>query len=105
MQKKTIHEYTRNHTNNIRSFVSLRVDSWIAFLDPFQSDRVQFSSIIRPLHLPMTLSICAMLALATASSSKGQQPTNGDPSHGRDRDERAVEEALHGWWTASMKTH
>ena len=43
MQEKTSHEYTRNHTNNLGSFVSFRVDSWINLFHPFQSRKVRFS--------------------------------------------------------------
>jgi len=43
-----------------------------------------------------------VILLAAAGPVSGQQ--NG-LSSARGRDEKAVEEAVHGWWTASMKTH
>jgi alpha-L-fucosidase len=41
--------------------------------------------------------------LAAATPVAGQQISSHSPAKGRD--ERAVEEALQSWWTASMKTH
>jgi hypothetical protein len=37
MQENTIHEFTRNYTNNSRCLVSFRVGSWIELFRPFQS--------------------------------------------------------------------
>jgi alpha-L-fucosidase len=46
--------------------------------------------------------LLALIASTGARTSLAQQP-NGGISLGRD--EKAVEEALQGWWSASMKTH
>ncbi|MCM3903933.1 MAG: alginate lyase family protein [Pyrinomonadaceae bacterium] len=39
----TIHEYTRNHTNDSGCFVAFRVDSWIRFFLAFQSHEIWLS--------------------------------------------------------------
>lgn len=53
--------------------------------------------------LPKLLKSFLVIVLAAASSVIGQQ--KGSLSSAKGRDEKAVEEALQGWWTASMKTH
>jgi hypothetical protein len=52
MREKTIHEYTRNQTNNSSGFVSLRVDSWIKVFrsSPWREFTFKFM-----LALPLTL--------------------------------------------------
>jgi len=37
------------------------------------------------------------------SISGQQQPTNSES--GKARDQKAIDDAVNGWWTASMKTH
>src|SRR5687768_14002413 len=46
--------------------------------------------------------VLVLLALSAAHSPLAQQP-NGGIAPGRD--EKAVEEALQGWWSGSMKKH
>lgn len=59
---------------------------------------VCLNDIMSKLLLSLLLTV-----LAAATPVGGQQNSSHSPAKGRD--ERAVEEALQSWWTASMKTH
>ncbi len=52
MQENTIHEYTRNHTNNLNCFVPLRADSWIKVFRSWPWPEIRFRFM---LELPLIL--------------------------------------------------
>ena len=47
--------------------------------------------------------LIGLVILSSIVSISGQQPTNSES--GKARDQRAIDDAVSGWWTASMKTH
>src|SRR5712692_9986508 len=49
------------------------------------------------------LSLSVALFLFASGAISGQQPTNSES--GKARDQKAIDDAVNGWWTASMKTH
>src|SRR5947207_14686985 len=47
--------------------------------------------------------LIGLVILSSIVSISGQQPTNSES--GKARDQKAIDDAVSGWWTASMKTH
>ena len=48
--------------------------------------------------------LIGLVILSSIVSISGQQqPTNSES--GKVRDQKAIDDAVNGWWTASMKTH
>jgi alpha-L-fucosidase len=62
-------------------------------------------------HRVIRASLCTLCVIAIAFSSVvAQSQTAGDEekemfNRGKERDQRAIDEAVNGWWTASMKSH
>ena len=67
IQENTIHEYTRNHTNNWSCFVPLRVDSWIRIFRSWPQVRFRFM-----LGLPLLLLLIELVGAQPVRTSATQ---------------------------------
>lgn len=62
---------------------------------------IRFRKALRSLTFVLTLWASTIPAFAQVAGDEDQEMFN----QARDRDQKAIDEAMNGWWTESMKTH